>query len=88
MASVVVRGGEMTDLGLTLVFLPAPAVSGCRPGRLTAHLPLLPGITAEALLQELRQAGVGRPATTPTAAYTYLPVLPQQGLLCQAGEGA
>lgn len=45
-----------------LLLFPAPAVSGCRPSRLPAHLPLLPGITAEALLQELRRARVGRPS--------------------------
>nr|XP_035950801.1 exosome complex component RRP46 isoform X1 [Halichoerus grypus] len=40
----------------------APAVPGRGPGCLATRLPLLPGIAAEALLQELRQAGAGRPS--------------------------
>ena len=42
--------------------LPAPAVPGCSPDCLHTRLPLLPGITTEALLQELRQARAGRPS--------------------------
>lgn len=41
---------------------PAPAVPGRGPGCLATRLPLLPGIAAETLLQELRQAGAGRPS--------------------------
>lgn len=57
--------GSGTPLGLTCFSFPAPAVSGRRPSCLTAHLPLLPRIPAEALLQELRPARAGRPPPRP-----------------------
>lgn len=76
------RGGSPpapSAAGLTSLSPPAPAVLGCSPGRLPTRLPFLPGIAAEALLQELRQAGAGRP---PSATFHHLRQRPSLASPC------